>query len=123
MTSHRHSSNTGSKLDIEYLLNGPSHNSSLNLSNEPTSSGQVASSRSRQPVKSKDRPYACEICNFPFAQRSDRNKHVRTVHFGERPFVCPHCNQTFGEKGNLYAPYIPIFCILKQLLTNAINID
>jgi len=59
------------------------------------------SSRSTKPLVGKDRPFACEICQFPFAQRSDRNKHIRTVHYGERPFSCQYCNQRFGEKGNL----------------------
>lgn len=51
--------------------------------------------------KSKDRPHKCETCGFSFGQRSDRNKHVRTVHLRQRPFSCFYCSQTFGEKGNL----------------------
>lgn len=123
MSSDRNSTNTGSKLDIQYLLNGPTQTTSTPSSNAANSSGQASTSRSRQLAKSKDRPYACEICNFPFAQRSDRNKHVRTVHFGERPFVCPHCNQTFGEKGNLYALYNPISCMCKRNLALETTID
>lgn len=104
---------TASKLDIDYLLN----------SRPPSASTQPSSSRSVQPSrassssshapqihihhdsskrKSKDRPFECEICGFSFSQRSDRNKHIRTVHLGERPFTCSYCSQTFGEKGNLW---------------------
>lgn len=104
-----------SKLDIGYLLNssgsgaGPSQQSytPVDMNLEPPasqSSASIGSSSSRPHPKApqKERPYECEICHFPFAQRSDRNKHVRTVHFRERPFSCQYCSQTFGEKGNLY---------------------
>lgn len=101
---------TGSKHDIGYLLNssstiaGPAvgytpvdHRlSSLDSMDLATSSRHPSSK-----MKSKERPYECNICHFSFAQRSDRNKHIRTVHYRERPFVCEHCSQTFGEKGNL----------------------
>lgn len=109
-------SSEGSKLNIDYLLNssragGSSHqgttSSSANRHARSTSSGGSSQSHSLQAAqeagkkKSKDRPHECEMCGFSFGQRSDRNKHIRTVHFGERPYTCEYCSQSFGEKGNL----------------------
>lgn len=115
---------SSSKHDIDYLLNRrvtsssstPSTNSPQHgqgVSSPTTHQGQASSSTAQgsssntahyvdaSKRKSKERPYECEICKFSFGQRSDRNKHVRTVHLRERPFTCHYCSQTFGEKGNL----------------------
>lgn len=102
--------NPGSKHDLQYILNSQGAASSASssytpLENGPTSghSAQLtpASASRQKRSKSTDRPFECHICHFSFAQRSDRNKHIRTVHFRERPFMCEYCHQTFGEKGNL----------------------
>lgn len=102
--------NPGSKHDLQYILNSQGAASSASssytpLENAPASAHSAsltpASSSRQKRSKSTDRPFECHICHFSFAQRSDRNKHIRTVHFRERPFMCEYCHQTFGEKGNL----------------------
>ncbi len=35
--------------------------------------------------------FHCPQCNAPFGQRSNLNKHVRTVHENQRPFQCDQC--------------------------------
>lgn len=109
MSDKRRKSGPGpSKHDIDFILNNPqsssAHASSRHSGVVRGSSASNRRSHNRPEVskrKSKDRPYECDICGFSFGQRSDRNKHIRTVHLGERPFTCTYCNQTFGEKGNL----------------------
>lgn len=103
---------SSSKFDIDYLLNSrPPTSAHAGSSRSGQSSRAHSGATSSAPIhihhetskrKSKDRPYECEVCGFSFSQRSDRNKHIRTVHLGERPFTCSYCSQSFGEKGNLY---------------------
>lgn len=111
------SGHSPSKHDLQFILNTQAGNASAStpytpLEGQPGTSGtrggtssEPGSSRNRR-TKSSDRPFECHICQFSFAQRSDRNKHIRTVHYRERPFMCDYCHQSFGEKGNLYVASI-----------------
>lgn len=43
----------------------------------------------------------CPRCDAKFGQKSNLNKHIRTVHENRRPFVCDRCPSTFGHKNLL----------------------
>ncbi|KFM76536.1 Protein suppressor of hairy wing, partial [Stegodyphus mimosarum] len=45
-------------------------------------------------------PYICEVCNKPFTQKGNLNRHLK-FHTGARPFVCRVCNRGFTLKQNL----------------------
>lgn len=106
------SAKPSSKLNIDYLLNS----SRTMTSSVPDKTSATYTRHGVPPSfnaipkpkrKSKERPHECEMCGFSFGQRSDRNKHIRTVHFRERPYSCEYCSQSFGEKGNLYVLIYP----------------
>ena len=45
--------------------------------------------------------HICPYCQKRYSRSYDRNRHVKTVHFGERPHQCPHCNRAFGRSSHL----------------------
>ena len=52
-------------------------------------------------VHENEKPFRCEICQSCYKQKSDLNKHIRTVHENEKPFKCEICHSCFGRKSNL----------------------
>ena len=50
---------------------------------------QITGRRKRLTLKEK--PIECKLCDKKFAQNSDINKHVASVHQGNKPFECNHC--------------------------------
>lgn len=71
------------------------------LGHPPLFPGIAPSSASKKPNDKKKRVYTCDQCGRKFLQRSDRNKHEKTVHFKERKCYCKICGVGFGEVGNL----------------------
>ncbi|CDF39023.1 unnamed protein product [Chondrus crispus] len=43
----------------------------------------------------------CEVCGLSFAKRSNKSRHVQTVHDGLKQFECDLCGQKFAHKADL----------------------
>ncbi|XP_064483369.1 zinc finger protein 875-like [Ornithodoros turicata] len=48
-----------------------------------------------------EKPYVCDVCSKGFTQKSNLDKHSKTVHEGERTHVCATCGRTFQQKSHL----------------------
>ena len=51
-------------------------------------------------IRTRERPYACKLCDKAFRQTSHLISHVRT-HTGEKPYACKLCNKAFNQSGHL----------------------
>lgn len=71
----------------------------------------------------KERPYACpqDDCSSRFGQKSDLNKHFKTVHQKIKPYACPECGLTFGHRGNLLRHVGVVRTFEVRLLTFILN--
>lgn len=91
------------ELPIEEVIDGDHvETDSINLKRKKISSKTTRkpNGKTRKGIHVDDRPFACEKCEWRFADRSNLNKHKRK-HSGERPFACDKCDKSFSRKTHL----------------------
>ncbi|KAJ1551572.1 hypothetical protein HK405_014258 [Cladochytrium tenue] len=54
--------------------------------------------RSHMVTHSEERAFPCDICERPFARKSDMVKHKRTMHAPDRPVHCNVCRRSFTRR-------------------------
>ncbi|KAJ1560923.1 hypothetical protein HK405_005495 [Cladochytrium tenue] len=57
-----------------------------------------SSLRSHMVTHTQEREFPCDICDRPFARKSDMAKHKRTMHAPDRPIHCDVCRRSFTRR-------------------------
>ncbi|XP_059155482.1 zinc finger protein Xfin-like [Physella acuta] len=67
---------------------------------EETTSNSCGTADDINTLTSRDRPFACQVCNKRFTQKAHLIIHKRT-HTGEKPYACHICHKRFAQSSHL----------------------
>jgi len=51
----------------------------------------------------REKPFGCDHCDQRFPDKSNRQRHISTVHDLKKPFICSHCSFKFARRQHLEA--------------------